>query len=141
MGAVLVLVIAFAAVGAAVGRMEHEAAPTVYRLAEAVERVAARLPEEVTARVSYDDVRTVLGWHLDWFSEVGLATAYGIELGDPAVAEGDTAVADADASLDAVVARSLEEGGPDSVDVACILDAHFGHLAEIGALTSESNVV
>ena len=135
-GAVAVLAVAFVAVGVAVGRLEQETAPSVYRLSDAVEYVADRLPDEVTARISYDDVRTVLGWHLDWFASVGLATSHGAELGDPAVAVGELAVADTDAACDAVVARSLSEGGPDPVDVVCILEAQFSYLAEIGALSA-----
>ena len=135
-GAVAVVVIAFVAVGAAVGRLEKETAPTVYRLSDAVEYVADRLPDEVTARVSYDEVRVVLGWHLDWFAAVGLATSHGVELGDPAVAVDEMAVADTDAACDAVVARSLSEGGPDPVDVVCILEAQLAYLAEIGAVSA-----
>ena len=135
-GAVAVVAIAFVAVGFAVGRLEHETVPTVYRLSGAVEYVADRLPDEVTARISYDDVRTVLGWHLDWFAAVGLATSHGAELGDPAVAVDEMAVADTDAACDAVVARSLSEGGPDPVDVVCILEAQLSYLAEIGALSA-----
>ena len=135
-GAVAVVVIAFVSVGVAVGRLERETVPSVYRLADAVDYVADRLPDEVTARVSYEDVGTVLGWHLDWFAAVGLATSHGVELGDPAVAVDDMAVADTDAAFDAVVARSLEEGGPDAVDVVCILEAQLSYLAEIGALSA-----
>ena len=101
-----------------------------------MEYVADHLPDEVTARISYEDVRTVLGWHLDWFSAVGLATSHGQELGDPAVAVDDMAVADTDAATDAVVARSLEMDGPDPVDVVCILEAQLGYLNEIGALSA-----
>ena len=135
-GLAAVVVIAFVSVGIAVGRLEQETAPSVYRLSDAVDYVADRLPDEVTARVSYDDVRTVLGWHLDWFAAVGLATSHGLELGDPAVAVGDMAVADTDAACDAVVARSLEQGGPDPVDVVCILEVQFSYLAEIGAVSA-----
>ena len=135
-GAVAVVVIAFVAVGLAVGRLEQETAPAVYRLSDAVDYVADRLPGEVTARISYDDVRVVLGWHLDWFAAVGLATSHGVELGDSAVAVDEMAVADTDAACDAVVARSLQEGGPDPVDVVCILEAQLSYLAEIGALSA-----
>ena len=135
-GAVAVVAIAFVSVGVAVGRLEQETVPSVYRLSDAVDYVADRLPDEVTARVSYEDVRTVLGWHLDWFAAVGLATSHGVELGDAAVAVDDMAVADTDAAFDAVVARSLEEGGPDAVDVVCILEAQLSYLAEIGALSA-----
>ena len=135
-GLAAVVAIAFVSVGIAVGRLEHETAPSVYRLSAAVDYVADRLPDEVTARISYDEVRTVLGWHLDWFAAVGLATSHGQELGDSAVAVGEMAVADTDAATDAVVARSLSEGGPDPVDVVCILEAQLAYLAEIGALSA-----
>ncbi len=135
-GMAAVVAIAFVSVGIAVGRLEHETAPSVYRLAAAVEYVADRLPDEVTARISYDDVQTVLGWHLDWFAAVGLATSHGQELGDPAVAVDGMAVADTDAATDAVVARALSEGGPDPVDVVCILEAQLAYLTEIGALSA-----
>ena len=135
-GLAAVVAIAFVLVGIAVGRLEHETAPSVYRLADAVEYVADHLPDEVTARISYDDVQTVLDWHLDWFAAVGLATSHGQELGDPAVAIDDMAVADTDTATDAVVARALSEGGPDPVDVVCILEAQLAYLAEIGALSA-----
>ncbi len=135
-GLAAVVVIAFVSVGIAVGRLEQETAPSVYRLSQAVTYVADHLPDEVTARISYDDVQTVLGWHLDWFAAVGLATSHGQELGDSAVAVGDMAVADTGAACDAVVARSLEEGGPDPVDVVCILEAQLAYLTEIGAVSA-----
>ncbi len=134
-GAVAVTGIAFVAVGIAVGRMEAETAPAVFHLPTAVEYVAANLPEEVASAVSYEEVRLVLSWHLDWFATVGLATGHGAELGDPAVAVGDLAVADTDAAQDAIVARTMAEGGPEPVHVLCILDAQLGYLAQIGALS------
>lgn len=133
-GAVAVVAIAVVALGVAVGRLEHETAPAIYELEAAVEFIARELPEEVTARVSFDDVRTVLRWHLDWFSTVGLATRYGQDLGDEAVAVGERAVAADQAAVEAVVARSLHEGGPDAIDVVCILDLQMRYLAEIGAV-------
>lgn len=134
LGAVAVVAIAVVALGVAVGRLEHETAPAIYELEDAVDYIAAELPDEVTARVSFDDLRTVLRWHLDWFGTVGLSTRYGQDLGDEAVAEGEWAVAGDDAAIEAVVARSLAEGGPDAVDVVCILDLQMRYLAEIGAV-------
>ena len=133
-GAVAVVAIAVVALGVAVGRLEHETAPAIYELGDAVEFIAEELPEEVTARVSFDDVRTVLRWHLDWFHTVGLATRYGQDLGDEAVAVGERAVAADQAAVEAVVARSLRDGGPDPIDVVCILDLQMRYLAEIGAV-------
>ena len=133
-GAVVVIVIAVIAVGVAVGRLERETTPAVYEVESAVGFIADRLPEEVTARVSYDDVRTVVRWHLDWFATVGLSTEFGEELGDEAVADGDHAVAADESAVEAVVTRSIIESGPDAVDIVCILDLQMRYLAEIGAV-------
>jgi hypothetical protein len=132
-GAVAVTLIAFVAIGQVVGRLATERPPAVYDLSDAAMWVGDRLPEEVTARLSYDDVGLVLGWHLDWFSEVGVSSRYGQELaGEEVRREG--AIAPEDGAIDAVVARSLAEGGPDAVDVVCILDLQLAYLRAIGAV-------
>ena len=57
---VLLFFIAFVALGQTVGRLERERPPAVYELPDAVDWIADRLPDEVTARVSYHDVARVL---------------------------------------------------------------------------------
>lgn len=137
-GALVVTAIAFVAVGQAVGRMAVDRPPAVYDLHDASVWIGDRLPDEVTARLSYDDVGRVLGWHLDWFAEVGAASRYGQELaGDDVRNEG--AVAPDDAAIDAVVARSLAEGGPDPVDVVCVLDLQMQYLVAIGAVGDQAD--
>ena len=132
-GAVVVTAIAFVAVGQAVGRMAVDRPPAVYDLHHASIWIGDRLPDEVTARLSYDDVGQVLGWHLDWFGDVGAASRYGQELsGEKVRSEG--AIAPDDAAIDAVVARSVAEGGPDAVDVVCVLDLQMKYLVAIGAV-------
>ena len=48
------------------------------------------------------------------------------------------AVAPEDAAIDAVVARSVAEGGPDAVDVVCVLDLQMKYLVAIGAVGDEA---
>jgi hypothetical protein len=132
-GAVAVTLIAFVAIGQVVGRLATERPPAVYDINDAAMWIGDRLPEEVTARLSYDDVGLVLGWHLDWFNEVGVSSRYGQELaGEEVRREG--AIAPEDGAIDAVVARSLAAGGPDAVDVVCILDLQLAYLRAIGAV-------
>lgn len=135
-GSVIVAAIAFIALGVIVARLETERSPAVYRLDDVLDWVVERLPDEVTARLSYDDVRQVLLWHLDWFEEVGVASPHGTELaGDDVISEG--AVANDEAAVDSIVARSLEAGGGSAVepvDVVCVLDLQMRYLAHIGAL-------
>ena len=132
-GAVVVVAIALVAVGRAVARLEIERTPAVYDLNDAVGWIGDRLPEEVTARLSYDDVGLIVGWHLDWFAEVGAASRYGQEQAGEGVRT-DGAIAPDDAAIDAVVARSVAEDGPDAVDVVCVLDLQFAYLRAIGAV-------
>jgi len=141
-GALVVLGLAFVALGQVIGRLEHQRPPAVYELASAVEWIADRLPDEVTARLSYDDVGRIVGWHLDWFNEVGVASRHGEELGgEDVVSEG--AIAVDDAAVDAIVARAIADGEarPDSaidpVDVVCVLDLQMRYLAAIGAVGDE----
>ena len=133
-GAIVVTAIAFVAVGQAVGRMAVERPPAVYDLHDASIWIGERLPDEVTARLSYDDVARVLGWHLDWFGDIGAASRYGQELAGEAVRR-EGAIAPDDAAIDAVVARSLAEDGPDPVDVVCVLDLQMKYLVAIGAVS------
>lgn len=137
-GAVLVIAIAFVAIGRVVGELATDRPPAVYDLHDAAQWVGDRLPDEVTARLSYDDVAQVLGWHIDWFSEVGAASRYGQELATDAMRR-DGAVAPDEAAIDAVVARSLAEDGPDAVDVVCVLDLQMKYLVAIGAVGSEAD--
>lgn len=132
--AVLVLGIAFVAVGQVVGRMAADRPPAVYELPDAVDWIADRLPDEVTARLSYDEVRLILEWHLDWFDELGVASAHGQELAGEDIGDAGI-IAAQEAAVDAVVARSLMENGPEPVDIVCVLDLQMRYLAAIGAVS------
>jgi hypothetical protein len=59
-------VIAAVAVGSVTGRLARSPRRSVYDLDEAVVFVSERLPDELTAELSYDDVRAVLGFHCDY---------------------------------------------------------------------------
>ena len=141
-GAVVVLVIAFVALGQVIGRLENERPPAVFEVVAAVDWIADRLPDEVTARLSYDDVGRIVGWHLDWFNDVGVASPHGEELaGDDMVSDG--AVAVEEVAVDAIVARAIAEAEAsadsaiDAVDVVCVLDLQMRYLAAIGAVGDE----
>lgn len=134
LGAAVVMAIAFYAVGRVTGEMATQRPPAVYELPVAVDWIADRLPDEVTARISYDDVTRILTWHLDWFGAVGVASEHGQELaGADVLHEGSVAIEEA--AVDAVVAKSIETGGEiDAVDVVCVLDLQMAYLRHIGAV-------
>lgn len=136
-GAALVVVVALLAVGRTVARLAGQSRPAVYELPDAVEWIADRLPDEVTARISYADVARVLQWHLDWFAETGLSSRYGEEIGGESAINDVVAVEDS--AIDAVVARSVDVDGPEAVDVVCVLDLQMKYLQEIGAIETDNH--
>jgi hypothetical protein len=133
--ALAVFAIAAAAVGTVSGRMATEPPPTLFDMNEAVEFVADRLPDEVTARLSYDDVRRILHWHIDYLEAKGLASAAtpGVLLdtddeGGPVVVADDDSVAWV---IGKVADAGLELG---DVDVMLIIEAELDYLRAIGAI-------
>jgi len=132
----LVVGLAAYAVMRASSRLAHTRARAVYDLYEAVEFVAERLPDALSAKLSYDDVEAVLLWRLDHLRLQGSAT-YG--RGDVAAAEAEDrneeAVTSDDDSVDYVLARATESGRDvDALDVVVVLDLESQYLDAIGAL-------
>ena len=124
------------AVMRASSRLAHTRARAVYDLYEAVEFVAERLPDALSAKLSYDDVEAVLLWRLDHLRLQGSAT-YG--RGDVAAAEAEgrneEAVTSDDDSVDYVLAKATESGRDvDALDVVVVLDLESQYLEAIGAL-------
>ena len=95
--AVIVVVIALVAVGAVTGRLADEPRRSVFDVNEAVQYVAERLPEDVTAVLSFDDVSAIIVWHLDYLEQKGVAGESDHDLEDlpsgPVVTADDEAVA------------------------------------------------
>ena len=124
------------AVMRASSRLAHTRARAVYDLYEAVEFVAERLPDALSAKLSYDDVEAVLLWRLDHLRLQGSAT-YG--RGDVTAAEAEDrneeAVTSDDDSVDYVLAKATESGRDvDALDVVVVLDLESQYLDAIGAL-------
>ncbi|MFM7064244.1 MAG: hypothetical protein ACKO04_12240 [Actinomycetes bacterium] len=130
LAAVGTFVIAAVAVGSVTGRLARSPRRSVYDLEEAVQFVAERLPAELTAELSYDDVRAVLGFHCDYLADKGVASARTAdEIGSGLVLVSD------DEPLAYVLGRceaaSLEV--PDAA-VATILEVERGYYQAIGAI-------
>lgn len=128
--------IAAAFVGSEAFRLGHEPPATIFDLEEAVAEVGDRLPPEVQARVSYDEVRALLLATLDHLRDKGLGALPGEEL--PARADRDVVVADDDAV--AVVLGAVERDGLDVADedAFAVIGALLGHLRAIGAFGPEA---
>jgi len=134
---VVVAAIGLISVGRVTYRLAEQPPPSLFDLEEAVEFVAERLPFEVSARLSYDDVRLVVGWHLDYLEGKGVAADTDDRLilelgrkGGPVVAADDEGVA--------FVLGQAEQAGVDidDVEVVLVLEAEVAYLEAIGAIGS-----
>jgi hypothetical protein len=115
---VAVGLIAWATVRRSEAFLADRAPSALFEVDEAVEFVASALPDDVSARLSYEDVEALLGWQLvhlaDREGEVDIA--------------GDEVVAD-------LVRRAQGEGREiDESDVRAVLAAEAEYLAAVGAL-------
>ncbi|MGI8758733.1 MAG: hypothetical protein ACR2K0_05450 [Acidimicrobiales bacterium] len=129
----LVFVVAAVVIGRESGRLSGEAPRPVFDYDEAVAWVAERLPFEVSAVLSHDDVRRMLRWGLDDLAsgEVSASDVGGRSPGPP---DGLTVVGDAEA-VASVVARARAAGAdytPSQVEA--VLDAQLAYLLAIGAM-------
>lgn len=128
----LVFGIAAGVVGREAHRLDAQAPRVVFELEEAVGFVADRLPYEVAAVLTHDDVRQLLRWHVNVLRAEGMRPVGNADVfQDP----DELVVVDEEASVDALVERSTVEGvdyRPE--DLAAVVAAHFDYLREIGAV-------
>jgi hypothetical protein len=133
--AVLVVAIALVAVGAVTSRLAHQPRRSVFNLDEAVHWVAERLPDDVTAELSYDDVRQVIGWHLDYLEDKGVAGETDQIL--ESLPSGPVITAD-DEGVAYVLGQATEAGVEiDDVQVVEVLQGELAYLLAIGAIGAE----
>lgn len=133
LSAVAVLVIGLIAVGRLAGQLAEQPRPAVYDRAEAVDFVADRLPDDVTAQLTYDELATLLQWHLDYMEELGVARAQGVD----SVASGPLVAAEDDA-LAFVIGKATEAGlDVDDVVVVQVIEGNEKYLEAIGAIGSQ----
>ena len=70
-----VFAIAAGTVGTVSAALATRPRRVVYDIEAAIDHIATVLPDEVTAVVSFDDVRAVIEWRLAFLSDIGLASA------------------------------------------------------------------
>jgi hypothetical protein len=102
----------------------------VYDVQESIDFCAEALPDEVTATLSYDDLRRLLRLHLEWIQAYHFTPE-----GDP---EGPLVFNNEDA-LSYVMERAAITGLPVSAEHARhVLDAHLAYFQFMGAIHVES---
>jgi len=129
----VVFLIAAVVVGREARRLDAEPPRAVFDIDEATEWVANHLPFEVSAVLSYADVRRILEWNLEFLRIRGMATP------DAGVPEGAVVVGPEEVA-DFVMDRARAVDSPYSEDqVAAVLDAQFGYFDAIGAIGPQAD--
>jgi hypothetical protein len=132
-GALLVFAIAAAFVGSEAFRLGHETPSAIFDMDEALQEVGDALPDDVQARLTYDEVRQLIVAVLGHLERKGLAAPPGEDVRvigerDEVVIGEDDAVA---VVLGAVDNVGLEVSDEDAYEV---IRALLAHLDRIGAL-------
>jgi len=144
-GAVLILVVAalavFAIAAIAIGRearrLDAVAPRATYVLDEAVDYVADHLDESSQARLTHDEVRQLLVWHMTYLREKGLQPPVAVDhrqdIFDPVVVD-ETNVA-------GLLMGKADDAGMDveDEDVVRVVDSHLAYLESIGAVGPEAS--
>lgn len=129
--AVLVVLIALVAVGREAFTLGAQPKQALFDLEEAVAFVADRLPDEITAVLTYDDVRSVLRWHLEYLRDRGVPARRDQSTGGPVVVEDNEGIA-------WVLGRADEAGLEiTDADVAVVLETELAYFEAIGAIGGE----
>ncbi len=121
----------FAIAAITIGRETHRLdavtpVPTV-DINDAVEWISEELPDDVSAQMSYEDVRDILMWHVDEMQSMGVISSGG--------AGGDAIVVDEHWSVDAIAHRGLAEGRVFAEGhIKAVLDAELKYFDAIGAV-------
>lgn len=138
--AVLVFVIAAVTVGREARRLDSVAPRVVYRIDEALDYVAGRLPADTQARVTFDEVELMLREHLNWLGDRRLQA---VDVVDRAQDIDEPVVVDEDTLTAHLLARASARGVEilDDVDVVRVVEAHLAYLDAIGAVGPHADSV
>jgi hypothetical protein len=127
----VVLAIAAGAVGREARRLDALPPRAVFDIDEAVEWVADHLPEEVTAVLSYDEVRQLLEWTIEELRGLGVAG----KTGEPVP---DEIVVDERTITERMVARVADAGLEITpFQVQQVVAAQLGYLEAVSAIGPE----
>lgn len=131
--ALFTFVLAAVVVGREAHRLDAIAPRVVYIEEQALSFVAERLPDDTQGRLTLDELRQLLTFHLRWLNAKGLqpdkVTDRRQDIDDEVVVEGD--------SLTAYLLGQADEAGVeilDDIDVVRVVDAHQEYFDAIGAV-------
>ncbi len=124
-----VVLVGLVVVGRETARLDAEPPRRVFDPTEAIGWVGDRLPFEVSAELSYDDVRRILSWHMEYLHDAGLTFAH-----DAPVLDHEVRVT-AESARAAVHAAAARAGASyDSAHLDAVVDGQTAYLVAIGAI-------
>ncbi len=138
LAALSTFVIAAVSVGSVTAGLAGRSRRSVYDVEDAIDFVAEALPPEITAEVSFEDVRAVLGWYVEYLADKGIAnTRTADDPGSGLIVVGDDervafVIGRVDAAGDDAPGANLSDE-----QVAAILDANLRYEESIGAIGPE----
>jgi len=133
LAAIAVFVIAAVVVGREAHRLDAVAPRVVYRLDEAIDFVADRLPPATQARLTPAELEQLLVFHLRWLHSRGLQPVNVVDrrqdITTPTVITEDTLTGYLLGEADREGVELL-----DDVDAVAVVEAHLAYLEAIGAV-------
>jgi hypothetical protein len=132
--ALVVAAIGLVVIGRVTAKLEQAPPPSLFDLERAVTYIGDKLPYEAAAQLSYDDVRAVVTWHVDYLESRGVAADLG-EVVEASRSGSGPLVAEDDEGVAYVIGRAAESGlEVTDVQVVQVLEAEMSYLEAIGAL-------
>jgi hypothetical protein len=133
LAAIAVFVIAAVVVGREAHRLDAVAPRVVYRVDEAIDFVADRLPPATQARLTPAELEQLLVFHLRWLHSKGLQPVNVVDrrqdITTPTVITEDTLIGYLLGEADREGVELL-----DDVDAVAVVEAHLAYLEAIGAV-------
>jgi len=129
----IVFVIAAAVIGREARRLDAKPPEPVFNINEAVEWVSDHLPFDVSAVLSYDDVRRIIDWNLEFFRSKGVSSNGSGPHIDASVVVGGAE------TVEYVLAKAIVAGAEYTpVQVHAVLEAQMAYFVAIGAVGPEA---
>ena len=133
---IIVIALAWFSIVLVSARLRQTPTQTMLDLEKAVEYVAENLPEEITMRVTHDEVRLLLRWQITYFRKKGIASYGDIDIeAEMAALRNNVIVTHEDDLVDELIRRSEHSKlDIEVVDIVCITDLANKYMKEIGAI-------
>ena len=132
--ALVVAAIGLVIVGRVTAKLAQAPPPSLFDVDEAVTYIGDQLPYEAAAQLTFDDVRAIVGWHVDYLESRGVAADLG-EVVEASRSGAGPLVAEDDEGVAYVIGRAAESDlDVTDVQVVQVLEAEMSYLDAIGAL-------